>query len=208
MGLYSDIIAEQEEKGFIEKVSTTNISDKIHYIPHHPVKKDSTTTPIRIIYDCSCRQSTDHPSLNDCLLLGPPSLNDMCSIRLRFQTHPFAFPTDIEKAFLHVQLHEDDRDCTRFLWLSQPDDPESVFEAYRFKVVLFGATCSPLMLSSALESHLDQYSSTIATDMKENLYVDNLISGQPTENDVTHYYKSARSIMSKISNGTNHFHKN
>ena len=52
------------------------------------------------------------------------------------------------------------------------------------------------MLSSALESHLDQYSSKIATDMKENLYVDNLISGQPTENDVTHYYKSAQSIMS------------
>ena len=205
---YSDIIAEQEEKAFIEKVSTTNMSDKIHYIPHHPVKKDSTTTPIRIVYDCSCRQSTDHPSLNDCLLSDPPLLNDMCSILLRFQTHPFAFSTDIEKAFLHVQLHEDDRDCTRFLWLSQPDDPESVFEAYRFKVVLFGATCSPLMLSSALESHLDQYSSTIATDMKENLYVDNLISGQPTENDVTHYYKSARSIMSKISNGTNHFHKN
>jgi hypothetical protein len=97
MGLYSDIIAEQEEKGFIEKVSTTNISDKIHYIPHHPVKKDSTTTPIRIIYDCSCLQSTDHPSLNDCLLSGPPSLNNMCLILLRFQTHPFAFSTDIEK---------------------------------------------------------------------------------------------------------------
>ena len=32
--------------------------------------------------------------------------------------------------------------------------------------------------------------------MKENLYVDNLTSGQPKENDVTHYYKSARSIMS------------
>ena len=43
--------------------------------------------------------------------------------------------------------------------------------------------------------HAHQYSSKIATDMKENLYVDNLISGQPTENDVTHYYKSARSIM-------------
>ena len=46
--------------------------------------------------------------------------------------------------------------------------------------------------------HAHQYSSKIATDMKENLYVDNLISGQPTENDVTHYYKSARSIMSSV----------
>jgi hypothetical protein len=117
----------------------------------------------------------------------------MCSILLHFQIHP---SSDIEKAFLNVQFHEDDRDCTRFLWLSQPDDPESVFQTYQFKVVLFCATCSPLMFSSALESPLDQYSSKIATDMKEYIYVDNLISVQPTENDVTHYYKSARSIMS------------
>ena len=169
---YSDIIADQERRGFIEKVSIPNSPSKLHYIPHHPVKKESfTTTPIRIVYDCSCRQSREHPSLNDCLI--PGSLNDMCSILLRFQMHPFAFSTDIEKAFLHIQLHEDDRDCTRFLWLSQPDDPESSFQVYRFRVVLFGATCSPLMLSAALESHLDHDHSEITTNMKENLYVDN-----------------------------------
>ena len=37
------------------------------------------------------------------------------------------------------------------------------------------------MPSSALESHFDQYSSKIVTDMKENLCVDNFISVQPTE---------------------------
>ena len=42
-----------------------------HYIPHHPVKKDSTTTPIRIVYDSSCRQSSEHPSLNNYLVVPP-----------------------------------------------------------------------------------------------------------------------------------------
>ena len=38
---YGEIIAEQERRGFIEKVSDTDLDrDKqIHYIPHHPVKK-------------------------------------------------------------------------------------------------------------------------------------------------------------------------
>jgi hypothetical protein len=42
---YGEIIADQEKRGFIEKVENEdNIPDKVHYIPHHPVHKDSTIT--------------------------------------------------------------------------------------------------------------------------------------------------------------------
>ena len=51
------------------------------------------------------------------------------------------------------------------------------------------------MLSSALEFHLDQYDSKISDDMKQNLYVDNLITGQTTEALAIHYYKTARATM-------------
>ena len=44
-------------------------SGPVHYISHHQVSK---TTPIRIVYDCSCRLSHNHPSINDCLRLGHP----------------------------------------------------------------------------------------------------------------------------------------
>lgn len=106
---YSDIIEEQEQKGFIEKVpENSNMSPVVHYIPHHYVKKDSSTTPIRIVYDCSCRESKDKPSLNDCLDSTLPILNDLTSILTRFRLHEIAVTTDIEKAFLHVGLHEDE----------------------------------------------------------------------------------------------------
>ena len=105
---YSEIISEQESRGFIEQVQTTSSMTSVHYIPHHLVRKESSTTPIRIVYDCSCRQSQDQPSLNDCLMVGPTFLNDMCGILLRFRTHRFGLSTDIEKAFLHVTLHEAD----------------------------------------------------------------------------------------------------
>lgn len=193
--IYNNILVDQEKRGFIERVTSLQQSDNCHYIPHHPVKKDSTTTPIRIVYDCSCRQSKDSVSLNDCLMVGPPVLNEICSIIIRFRTHTLGFSTDIEKAFLHVQLHKDDRDFTRFLWLSDPSNPESEFQVYRFKVVLFGATSSPFMLNATLHHHLQQCPSPLATDILANLYVDNIISGCNSQDQAIQYYNSSRSIM-------------
>ena len=107
---YGRIIEEQERRGFIERVDSNDHKATIHYIPHHPVRKESPTTPIRIVYDCSCKQSHNSASLNDCLHVGPPFLNDLCAILLRFRQHRFTFSADIEKAFLHVYMDETDRD--------------------------------------------------------------------------------------------------
>ena len=193
---YGSILSDHLKRGFIEKVTTLQCS-KAHYIPHHPVKKQSSTTPIRIVFDCSCHSSQSHPSLNDCLLTGPPFLNDMCSILIRFRIHKYGFSTDIEKAFLHVNLDENDRDYTRFLWLSDNNNPESKFQIYRFKVVLFGSVSSPFMLHAALHYHLTKNTSPVSDDMQNNLYVDNVISGCNSEKDALHYYKQSRAIMSQ-----------
>ena len=40
-----------EGKGKVKDFKT----HQAHYIPHRPVRKDADTTPIRIVYDCSCR---------------------------------------------------------------------------------------------------------------------------------------------------------
>jgi hypothetical protein len=61
--LYGNVIADQKRNGFLEKVKdVANTQTRVHYIPYHPVRKQSSTTPIRIVYDCSCRQSLDHAS--------------------------------------------------------------------------------------------------------------------------------------------------
>ena len=134
-------------------ITVTRRAYTISLIPHHPVKKESSTTPIRIVYDCSCKQTSDSPNLNECLHSGPPSLNDLCAILIHFRQHCFGFSADIERAFLHVHLDETDRDTTRFLWLSDPTDENSPFVTYRFQVVLFGTTSSPFMLHTALTFH-------------------------------------------------------
>jgi len=111
--MYGQIIADKESRGFIERVNDFN-THHTHYIPHRAVRKDSVTTLVHIGYDCSCKQSSHHPSLNDCLYVGPPFLNHLCATLLRFRVHVYSFSADIEKAFLHIQVDKSDRDCTNF----------------------------------------------------------------------------------------------
>ncbi|XP_076081076.1 uncharacterized protein LOC143051991 [Mytilus galloprovincialis] len=194
---YGEIIDEQERRGFIERVDNKEIKQniKLHYIPHHPVKKDSITTPIRIVYDCSCKQTPDSASLNDCLLNVPPKLNEVTAILLKFRLNKYAVSTDIEKAFLNVGLDIEDRDVTRFFWLSKPTDPNSDLTTYRFKSVLFGATCSPFILNAVLSKHLNNHPFDFTEKLTKDLYVDNIVSSFESEEELLKYFKLVRSLF-------------
>ena len=80
--LYTNLLKEQKKRGFIKRIADDNVTYNVHYLPHHPVKKES-----------------------NCLMVGPLFLSDLCTILPSFHLHPFAFSTDVEKAFLHVKLH-------------------------------------------------------------------------------------------------------
>ncbi|XP_064638322.1 uncharacterized protein LOC135494335 [Lineus longissimus] len=191
--IYDRIINEQEQRGFIERV--LNDDNRLgHYLPHRCVKKDSPTTPIRIVYDCSCKFATT-PSLNDCLQKGPELLNDLTGIIMRFRLHPIALSSDIEKAFLRVGLHEQARDFTKFLWLSNPEEPESDFIVYRFSSVLFGSNASPAILNAVIRKHLKENDSETARDISTNIYVDNVISGVENEQNALDYLNSANQLV-------------
>jgi len=115
------------------------------------------------------------------LLVGPPQQNDIFAILLCFHCQAIGLSTDIEKAFLHVGLDETDRDYTRFLWFSDPKKTESNFQSYRFKSVLFGLASSLFTQNAILQHYLDKFKSPMAIDMKDNLYVDNIVSGVSEE---------------------------
>ncbi|XP_052237671.1 uncharacterized protein LOC127848982 [Dreissena polymorpha] len=173
-----------------------------------PVKKkhaktknsERNITVMMFAVSVGCKQSPDQPSLNDCLESTPPALNDLTSILLRFRLHRYAVSTDIEKAFLHVGLHEKDRDATRFLWLSDPSDPESPLRSYRFKTVLFGATCSTFILKATLLKHLDENKTNPASlTLREDLYVDNVLSRFSQQSELVNYFRNTRALMNRAS---------
>ncbi|KAK3745383.1 hypothetical protein QZH41_001421 [Actinostola sp. cb2023] len=157
---YAKQISEQLKQGFIEKVYDFNKPKGVlHYIPHLPVfKLDSATTKMRIVYDASAKISSKTLSLNDCLYTGPNLLQELSGILLKFRLHKIAFTADIEKAFLQIELNEEDRDATRFLWLKDANksaDDMKNLDVYRFCRVLFGAAPSPFLLGATIQHHLN-----------------------------------------------------
>ena len=134
-----------------------------------------------------------------CLYTGPSLVPDLAQVLMRFRCKKYAFISDIEKAFLMAQLHEDDRDYTRFLWPKDPSDPESDFLIYRFRVVLFGATCSQFLLNATIRHHLNNLdeANEIIDDIKRGLYIDNLQGTASQEEDLLAYYWQVQKLFKK-----------
>ena len=174
--------------GFIESVPKSDIhKSDVHYLPHHGILKNSASTPIRIVYDCSSK-IRGQPSLNDCLLTGPSMVNELTSVLMRFRLNEFACTSDIQKAYLMVGLNESDRDYCRFFWPENPLDANSEIITYRFRVVLFGSTASQFLLNSTIKFHLQRINDDVAQSVLRNIYIDNLQNTFTSENDLIDYY--------------------
>ncbi|XP_069164574.1 uncharacterized protein [Procambarus clarkii] len=175
---------------FIEVVEEDNYKTG-HYLPHHAVLKDSVTTPIRIVFNCSAKLKADSVSLNDCLQTGPSLTQRLQDVLLRFRSGVFAYTADISKAFLRIGLQEMDREFTKFLWVKDPQDPTSEIITYRFASVLFGATSSQFLLQATLDTHLKKFNSPYKTEISNNLYVDNFQGTTNDENKLVEIYHEA-----------------
>ena len=161
MSKENDIIADQERKGIIERVTpATEEGPRLHYIPHHAVVTPTkTTTKVRIVYDASDRVKKTDKSLNDCLHRGPVYLQDLCGLLMRFRLNKVAVVADIEKAFLQVELQPHERDVTRFFWLKDPTKAQvdGNLQIFRFCRVPFGVVSSPFLLGATIQHHLESY---------------------------------------------------
>ncbi|XP_053392330.1 uncharacterized protein LOC128555009 [Mercenaria mercenaria] len=200
---YDSLIQDQLEKGIIEKVPTSKKNGLTHYLPHHAViKPGKSTIKFRIVYDASAKTKIENSSLNDCLYRGPVLLNDLCGILLRFRVHTIGIVSDIEKAFLQIRLQKDQRDVTRFLWLKDLENPEvtqNQIQVYRFCRVPFGVVSSPFLLRATIDYHLDSYNNDVAKQLKQDIYMDNVVTGTDTIDAAKDLYTMSKGIFEDAS---------
>jgi hypothetical protein len=203
MEKYDSVIKEQLREGIIEKAEKSKPDGVVHYLPHHAVvTPQKTTTKLRVVYDASAKTSTENKSLNQCLYRGPVMIQDLCGMLLRFRMSPIAMVADIEKAFLQIGLQSDQRDVTRFMWLkdcSKPSVDEGNVEEYRFCRVPFGVISSPFLLGATIDHHLSMYKSDIATKIRKDIYVDNLITGASNIAEAMELYTKSKSMFQEAS---------
>ena len=197
---YDDIIQDQLRLGIIEKVKPLYADGLKHYIPHHAViNLSKTTTKVRVVYDASAKDKKDNKSLNECLYRGPVLLQDLTSILLRFRLNKVAVVADIEKAFLQIGLNDEAKNVTRFFWLKDTNSltVENNIQVYRFCRVPFGIISSPFLLGATLDFHLKLYQSDTAENIRENIYVDNVITGAKSAEEAIHFYKNSKQIFAQ-----------
>ena len=200
---YDGIIRDQLKQNIIEEADLTNDENTFkHYVPHHPViTPKKNTTKVRVVYDASAKTKPTNKSLNDCLYRGPVILENLCGLLIRFRSHAIGLVADIEKAFLQIGLQPSDRDVVRFLWirdLSKPVNQENLV-TYRFTRVPFGVVSSPFLLGATVKFHLQKVGSPISMTIKDNIYVDNLITGVDNNQEVEGFYHETKTIFTSAS---------
>ena len=193
---YDALISEQVQDGIIEQVSEMEPAVKTHYLPHRAViRENAESTKIRVVYDASCREGKSGVSLNDCLHVGPSLTPMIFDILLRFRVSPVAIVGDIEKAFLNIEIHPEDRDCLRFLWVDDihTENPEIV--VYKFRRVIFGCNASPFLLNCVLRQHIEKYKDEdpeFVDKLVSGFFVDDLVTGTKDTQDALTLYEKAK----------------
>jgi len=197
---YDQVIQEQIKQGIVEKVPSIEGHGPVHYLPHLPVvRADRSTTKIRVVYDGSAKTSDSMLSLNDCLHKGPNLIPKLFEVLIGFRNHRVALTADVEKAFLMIGIEETDRDMLRFVWPSNPQDINSDLIHLRFTRLVFGLKPSPAILGAVILKHCERFKDShpgVYKVIENDLYVDDLITGEDSVEKAFKLYKAAKGVMS------------
>ena len=196
---YDGIIKNYLEDKIIEEVDSDDISDNaVHHLSHHCViRKDKTSTAVRMVFDGSAKANKKSISLNQCLHTGPSLVNNLAAVLLRFRLFKIALVSDISKAFLQLSLKQSDRDITRFLW-RENGDINNPIKVFRFVRVPFGLSSSPFLLHATIIHHLGQYITKYpdtVPKLLQSFYVDDLLTGEDEEEKAVVTVNESNSIM-------------
>ena len=69
---------------------------------------------------------------------------------------------------------------------------ENNIQEYRFCRVPFGIISSPFLLAATLEHHLQKYNFNTAEKIRNNIYVNNVITGSESVENAVKFYTEAK----------------
>lgn len=190
---YDAALQEMEHDGVISEVTSEQMisEQRTYYLPHRPVVKvGSVSTKVRPVFDASAR-GPNGLSLNDCVEVGPMLMPNLQEVLIRFRRWRFGLSADIVKAFHQIRLADRDLDVHRFLWCRQGQT-----RVMRFQRVVMGVASSPFLMNATVKHHLSKYAdSPVICELRDNLYVDDWLTGADSPEQVTEMLQEASSVM-------------
>ena len=197
---YSNVIKQQQDQGIIERIAEKPGHDEsVHYLPHHAVvRREKSTTKVRVVFDGSAKHAESAFSINKCLEKGPNLVPHLFDVLVKFRGYPIGIAADVEKAFHQIEIHPDDRKMLRFLWFDDifKEHPEIV--QFQFCRLVFGLTPSPAILSSLIQHHLEKYEQKepmVTALLQDSFYVDDFVGGSTHDDQAIEIYEKSNAIM-------------
>ncbi|XP_058449333.1 uncharacterized protein LOC131429292 [Malaya genurostris] len=181
---YHSFLSEYWSLGHMRMVPSTEPEPSlVHYLPHHAVlKESSSTTKVRVVFDGSAKTSTGY-SLNDALQIGPIVQDELLTLVLRFRKYPIALVADIEKMYRQVLLNPNDALLQRIFWRFNSNDPISTFE---LQTVTYGLSPSSFLATRSLQQLAIDEGNLYPLGgpaLRKGFYVDDYIGGAETEEE-------------------------
>ena len=169
----------------------------VNYVTHHVVfKPDSQSTPVRIVVNPS--MTYKKVSLNECLMKGPNSLNNLFGIQLRFRTYPVALVGDIHKYYHSIRTTEKEKHLRRILWRFMKTDEQP--KTYGPERVMFGDKPAAAISSVAIQETAEMYkhiNEMASEKIKDDSYVDDITTGSDSTEEANTLKRDMEEILSR-----------
>lgn len=170
---------------------------KTHFLPHHCVhKEDSTTTKLRVVFDGSAKTTTGI-SLNEILHSGPTIQPKLFDTLMRFRFFKIALSGDICKMYRCVRVSHPDDFLQCILWRNSPDEDINIYKldtlTYGTKPAAFLAIRAMHQLSSDEEKSFPIGANVVRRDF----YVDDLISGGQSVQEVIEIRQQVTELLKR-----------
>uniref|UniRef100_A0A8D9BBX1 Integrase catalytic domain-containing protein n=1 Tax=Cacopsylla melanoneura TaxID=428564 RepID=A0A8D9BBX1_9HEMI len=173
--MYHANIQDYVDKDQIEVASTPSPV----VLPHHAILKESSSSPLRVVFNASQPSSTNQ-TLNNAMHIGPKLQHDVGDILLSFCMNKVAVCGDIRQMYRAVLIHPDDRRYQHIFWRFSKNEP---VEELELKRLTFGFAPASYLAQKCLRTlatyEKDKYPAACQALM-DSCYVDDIVTGAAT----------------------------
>ena len=198
MKLYDDSWNDMIDRKIAYKLNKSeifNYAGPIHYIAHSEVLKDSSSTPLRIVFDSST--SFKGHRLNDYWAKGPSIINDLFGVLLRFREDQIGIAGDISKMYHTVKTDTFDQHVHRVLWRGLDSSREP--DQYVLTSLTFRDRPSGSLATLALRYTVNMYKEKyplVSSMINRDTYVDDVLSSVPSVKEAHKLILNTEEVLS------------
>ena len=193
---YEKAVRKYVSEGYASEINDdTSMEGVGFYLPHHGVyKKSDGKKKLRVVFNSAAIYRGR--CLNDTLSTGPPLLNQLPSVIIKFREGEIGFIADIEAMFSRIRMKPEDAKYHRFLWRDKDTGERKTFQMNRLS---FGDCCSPFIAVYATRTaeEFGKGKPEAVYAIQKKLYMDDYLDSGRNAEEAINRAREVQTILGK-----------